>query len=124
MHRKRSMTPWPENFQLNDDLRKYGLLHTINPEVEFESFRDHHLAKGNEFADWVAAWRTWVRNAEKFKNEKRATIGFTAAPRLSMQQQMAMRENEEVAQEVASLTPAQRVENLKRLQAIIGSIRK
>jgi hypothetical protein len=28
---------------------------------DFEKFRDWHLAKGNTYADWLAAWRTWVR---------------------------------------------------------------
>jgi hypothetical protein len=33
---------------------------------EFEKFSDHHRARGNAFADWLAAWRTWVRNGIKF----------------------------------------------------------
>lgn len=33
-------------------------------------FRDHHLAKGSVFSDWNAAWRLWVRNAEKFRAER------------------------------------------------------
>lgn len=37
--------------------------------------RDHHVAKGNLFADLAAAWRTWVRNAPAFENE--------AAPRIN-----------------------------------------
>lgn len=34
--------------------------------AEFVQFRDHHLSKDNRFADWHAAWRTWVGNALKF----------------------------------------------------------
>jgi hypothetical protein len=34
---------------------------------EFEQFRDHHTAKGSKFTDWQAAWRTWLRNAVKFR---------------------------------------------------------
>lgn len=33
----------------------------------FEEFRDYHVGKGNQMADWAAAWRTWVRNQIKFK---------------------------------------------------------
>ena len=33
---------------------------------EWEKFRDFHRGKGNVMADWRAAWRTWVRNLEKF----------------------------------------------------------
>lgn len=35
-----------------------------DPEVS--AFVDHHRAKGNTFADWGAAWRTWVRNGVRF----------------------------------------------------------
>lgn len=31
-----------------------------------ERFRDHHVARATTCADWHAAWRTWVRNAEDF----------------------------------------------------------
>lgn len=34
--------------------------------IEFEKFRNHHMAKGNKFKDWDAAWRTWVLNGVKF----------------------------------------------------------
>jgi uncharacterized protein YdaU (DUF1376 family) len=27
-----------------------------------ESWRDHHRSRGNQFVDWLAAWRKWVRN--------------------------------------------------------------
>lgn len=29
-------------------------------------FLDRHRAKGNKFIDWTAAWRTWLRNSERF----------------------------------------------------------
>lgn len=35
---------------------------------EADQFRDHHHARGSTFKDWDAAWRTWVRNAIKFRN--------------------------------------------------------
>ena len=35
-------------------------------ENEACKFRDHHLAKASLFADWDAAWRTWLGNARKF----------------------------------------------------------
>jgi hypothetical protein len=31
-----------------------------------EQFRDSHTAKGNVFADWDAAFRNWLRNAQRF----------------------------------------------------------
>ena len=40
-------------------------------------FRDHHLARGNRFRDWDAAWRTWLGNARKFA--PRVVAGRSAA---------------------------------------------
>jgi hypothetical protein len=109
MARTRAMQrSWPD-LTLSDEWREYGLLHGVVPDTEFESFRDHHLAKGSTFADWTAAWRTWCRNAEKYKREKQPTIGFTAPPRLSMEQRQAMRDNEEIEAEYAAMTPEQRL---------------
>lgn len=33
---------------------------------EWQKFRDHHLAKGSLMADWSAAWRTWLRNMQRY----------------------------------------------------------
>ena len=33
---------------------------------ELDSFRNYHLAKGSLMADWQAAFRTWIGNAEKW----------------------------------------------------------
>lgn len=58
---------------------------SVNFEVEFEKFKDHHQAKGNTFADWLSAGRNWIRRAEEYKQ---STPGFprsknngTATPR-------------------------------------------
>lgn len=37
---------------------------------QLERFRDHHRAKGSRFADWQAAWGTWVRNSVMFARPK------------------------------------------------------
>lgn len=41
-------------------------------EHHLEAFEAHHRKAGSEWADWQAAWQTWVLNTEKFKerNEK------------------------------------------------------
>jgi hypothetical protein len=41
----------------------------LNLTEEAEKFQDYHRAKGSSFADWDAAFRTWVRNAEKFRRQ-------------------------------------------------------
>lgn len=39
-------------------------------EDEFEGFLSHHKARGNLFADWVAAGQGWIRNAGKFAAQR------------------------------------------------------
>lgn len=43
---------------------------TIDPQTEAERFRDHHMSKGSTFADWSAAWRTWIGNAVRWARER------------------------------------------------------
>ena len=40
-----------------------------------ERFVDYHKAKGTLFADWEAAWRTWVNNSIKFESEGKKNQG-------------------------------------------------
>lgn len=39
---------------------------------ELQQFIDYHTAKGTKSKDWNANWRTWVRNAVKWKAERNA----------------------------------------------------
>ena len=38
----------------------------MNIDYEVEKFHDYNLRENSAYADWDAAWRTWVRNAVKF----------------------------------------------------------
>ena len=51
-------------------------------EIDYEAgkFRDFHLARGTLFADWDAAWRTWLGNARQFATPPRV-VGFPSSPR-------------------------------------------
>lgn len=40
--------------------------YAINVQQETENFIDHHIAKGSSMVNWVAAWRTWMRNSAKW----------------------------------------------------------
>ena len=35
--------------------------------AEILNFTDHHTAKASRFADWDAAFRTWLRNSQRFR---------------------------------------------------------
>ena len=41
--------------------------------VEWPKFRDHHISKGSLMADWAAAWRNWIRNADQFSPRSRSS---------------------------------------------------
>ena len=38
----------------------------VDSRREWPKFRDYHLQKASEMADWAAAWRTWCRNSHGF----------------------------------------------------------
>lgn len=63
----------PNDFSLTDKMKEYahgkGITNGKCEEL-FEAFYDWHKAKGDLMADWVAAWRTWVRNDIKFNAGK------------------------------------------------------
>lgn len=59
----------PVGFLLSEKMRAYALSKGLDPPRitrEFEKFCDHHRAKGSLFADWEAAWRTWVGHSIEF----------------------------------------------------------
>ena len=61
-------TSVPDNFPLTDDLKEWASKNVPNldMEVQTEAFLDHHRSKGNNFIDWPAAWRKWIRNAAEW----------------------------------------------------------
>lgn len=64
--RKKSL---PENFHLNDNLKKYAIDKNIIPEKLnelFLAFKDYHIGRNTLMVDWDRAWYTWVRNAPQF----------------------------------------------------------
>ena len=40
-------------------------------DIECDKFENHHRAKGSLMASWDAAWRTWCRNWQTFKQQTR-----------------------------------------------------
>ena len=105
-------------------LREYAINHGLDPAVEFENFSDYHLAHGSKFVDWSAAFRTWCRNAVKFKAERDPRpIGFTAPKAQPQAVARAIQENAEIAKEVAGMTLAERRAASQKFSAIIASIK-
>lgn len=70
---KRASTAMPEGLALDDAMRKFAGdrgYAGVNVERMFERFLNHHRAKGSRFADWQAAWRTWVGNQVQFDTQR------------------------------------------------------
>lgn len=85
--RKRATTI-PEDFEpsgkaLEWQREKYP---TVNVADETERFINHHRAKGSKFVDHDAAWRNWIKNADRFAAEKPRqlhAVGAGSAPAAS-----------------------------------------
>ena len=66
----------PSDHNFADALDRKFSVEEINHEAD--RFRDYHLAKGQPYADWNAAWRTWLGNARKFAAKPNATLDAIA----------------------------------------------
>ncbi len=42
----------------------------VDLQAELANFLDHHAARGTVFKDWQAGFRTWLRNAVKFGQQR------------------------------------------------------
>lgn len=81
---------WEPRVQERAKARELGL----DVDYEAEQFRDTHRAKGNSFADWDAAFRTWLRNAKKFARRTDSTRDSAMA---AQRERILMLEREEQA---------------------------
>lgn len=67
-------TTFPDNMQINEGHRKKSESFGIDADSEFDHFKEHHIARGNKFANWDMAFHTWIRNAQKYSSNKKITI--------------------------------------------------
>lgn len=62
----------PENFEVTDAMRDWAAKETPSVDLELQTanFRDYWASKAKDATklDWVAAWRTWMRNDEDRKS--------------------------------------------------------
>lgn len=62
---KKISTAIPDDFAMDAAMERFAAERGFDGEEVrrmFEKFCNHHRAKGSRFADWRAAWRTWVGN--------------------------------------------------------------
>lgn len=93
--RKKPARPMPDIFPMSDAMREYaekrGYKFEIPPcfafnkarpgpaQEMFLAFKNHHAAKGSAFADWEAAWRTWVDNQVRWDTQRGKPPGLRPA---------------------------------------------
>lgn len=93
--RRKAARPMPDIFPMSEVHRAYAekrgyryetpisfanLRAKPGPAQEmFEAFKNHHVAKGSLFADWDAAWRTWVDNQVRWDTERGKPPGLRPA---------------------------------------------
>jgi phage replication O-like protein O len=60
----------PIDFEITAEMQAWANENKIpvNLKVETEQFVDHYRAKGETRLDWIASWRTWMRNSKKFSS--------------------------------------------------------
>lgn len=67
--RTASRTSLPSDFTLDPAMTGFAVGRGFDPPRiarEFEKFCNYHRSKGSLFADWAAAWRTWVNNGIEY----------------------------------------------------------
>jgi hypothetical protein len=77
---KRAAARWPAGLSLDEGMRRFAAGLGIDPDTEFEAWRDDCAAHDRRYADWRAAWRGRCRNALRFaaSNRARASPGEAA----------------------------------------------
>lgn len=75
--RKPQTSTAPDIWPVTDELRSWASINApdVDLAVETANWLDHHRAKGSRFSDWTAAWRTWMRNAQRWLRKPKAASG-------------------------------------------------
>jgi len=63
-------TVLPNDFRPDETADRLAQDLGISLDDELAAFADHHSAKGTTFKDWQAGFRTWLRNASKFRQAR------------------------------------------------------
>lgn len=77
----KTKTALPDDFQPNDTATQMAAELGLSIAGEQAAFEDHHAANGTKFKDWQAAFRTWLRNANRFARAVRPAGPAGAARR-------------------------------------------
>lgn len=78
--KRKRKTSLPAGWRPAKGERARALAEGLDVEAEAERFRSHHEARGSTFADWDAAFRTWLLNAVRFAKERTGVTRDPEAP--------------------------------------------
>lgn len=72
---------FPDAFLLTPEMRTWAAKEVPGVDLSFQTrqFADHWRGKGEKRADWVATWRTWMRNAKQWSKPSATTHVARAA---------------------------------------------
>lgn len=63
---------FPSDFMINESHKEKANGLSLDIDSEYEHFKEHHIAKGNQFADWEMAFNLWLSNASTFSQLKKS----------------------------------------------------
>lgn len=78
--RKRPASDPADDPQPTDADRAYASAREIDVDVEWPAMFDNYRKRNETTSDWSSSWRTWCRNAVKFREERRARAGPSPRP--------------------------------------------
>ncbi|MCC5574534.1 hypothetical protein IMZ11_02625 [Microtetraspora sp. AC03309] len=69
-------TKIPASFAVTPAMRSWAAETAPVVDIDFETaqFVDHWTAKGELRLDWVASWRTWMRNQQRWASDRRGNV--------------------------------------------------
>lgn len=77
--KRKARSALPADWEPSDAERARAAERNLNCAGEAERFRNHHTAKGSLMADWDAAFRMWLSNAERFAPQRPQRDGLAHA---------------------------------------------
>lgn len=82
--KKKTLTTIPDDFTVSDSMREWFKENctVISLESETASFIERCKAKGTEYKDWEAGWRTQMSNAQKWAIERNPQLNATNGRKL------------------------------------------
>lgn len=69
------LTTIPDDFHLNDTMRRYvaSTFPALDPDFETQQFISHFRAEGRRKRNWHDAWQKWIRDSAQYASKRRTS---------------------------------------------------